>query len=196
MEIIGSKPIEFIKGTLRNPSMVGSIIPSSKYLAREFTRGVEVAEDAAVLELGPGTGPITEHLHGEMDDPSLYVGIERDPEYVDLLQRRFPEMTFVEGSAADMVEHLEAAGFEGADVIISALPFSTLPQHVMAEIYDGLEELMEAGTQFRTVQYAHAWPMASAERFRRHMNRMFGQHTRSPIVWRNVPPGYILTWEG
>ena len=196
MQIIGSKPIEFIKGTLRNPSMVGSIIPSSPYLAREFTRGIDLSQEAVVLELGPGTGPITEHLHDEMSEPERCVGIERDPEYVELLQHRFAEMTFVEGSAADMVEHLDEAGFEGADVIISALPFSTLPQHVMAEIYDGLEVLMEAGTRFRTVQYAHAWPMASAERFRRHMNRMFGQHTRSPLVWRNVPPGYILTWEG
>jgi phospholipid N-methyltransferase len=194
--MIGSKPVEFIKGTLRNPSKVGSIIPSSRHLAREFTRGVEVSDDAVVLELGPGTGPITEHLYEEMEAPQLYVGIERDSEYVDVLHRRFPEMTFVEGSAADMVEHVDSAGFEGVDAIISALPFSTLPQHVMAQIYDGLEALMEPGTTFRTVQYAHAFPMTSAERFRRRMNRLFGQHTRSRLVWRNIPPGYILSWEG
>jgi phospholipid N-methyltransferase len=192
--LLESKPVEFLKGTLRNPAAVGSIIPSSKYLAREYTRGIDVSEDKVVLEWGPGTGPVTAHFHEEMEDPSLYLGIEQDQEYVDVLGERCPEMHFVCGSAEDSIEHLEEVGLEEVDLIASELPFTTLPQAVQVRIYDQLEELMTPGTEFRAVILAPAYPTENSRRFRRRMNRMFGPFECSPLVWRNIPPAFVLTW--
>ena len=191
-----SKPIEFLKGTIRNPAAVGSIIPSSKYLAREYIRGFDISQDKVVLELGPGTGPVTRLFHETMDDPGLYLGIELDEGYVSVLRERFPQMNFVCGSAEDSVAHLEDHGFEGVDLIASALPFTTLPQEVQTRIYDQLDELMTEGTLFRTIVLAHAYPVENARRFRRRMNRKFGQFSRSRLVWRNIPPAFVLTWRG
>lgn len=193
-DFLSSKPIEFLKGAIRNPTAVGSIIPSSQYLAREYTRGIDISEEKVVLEWGPGTGPLTEHFHREMEDPGLYLGIERDEEYVEVLRRRFPEMHFVCGSAEDSREYLEEVGLEEVDLIASALPFTTMPQSVQARIYDELEAMMTPGTEFRAVILAPAYPTENSRRFRRRMNRKFGQFERSPLVWRNIPPAFVLTW--
>ena len=199
MKLFSSEPLEFIKGTLRNPAAVGSIFPSSKYLSREFTRYVRMDEDDVVVELGPGTGPITEHLYDWLESPGdQYIGIETDAGYVDVLRERFPEMSFEQGSAADTLEFLNAHEVEPERVklIASALPFATLPDPVQDEIYEDIDRLMTPGTWFRTVQLAHAWPMESARRFRGRMERRFGQMERSRLVVRNLPPAYVLTWRG
>lgn len=190
-----SKWLTFVRGALRSPTEVGTIFPSSRYVAREFTRGIDMEANPAVLELGPGTGALTEHLHETMSRPERYLGIEQDGAYVRVLRERFPEMMFVEDSAADMIDHLEDVEFDELDLIVSGLPFATLPESVLARIYNGLDEAMTSGTQFRAIQLAHAWPTTPAKRFRRHMNRMFGQCRRSRIVWRNMPPAYVLIWE-
>lgn len=191
-----SKPLEFLKGTIRNPAAVGSIIPSSQYLAREFSRGIDMGEESVVVELGPGTGPVTEHLNEVMPDPSRYVGIETDPGYVRVLKERFPQMTFFQGSAADSLDYLKEAGFEPEDVqlVASCLPFATLPEPVQLEIYEDIDAMMTPGTWFRTIQLAHAWPMAQAERFRARMDERFGGVDRGRLVWRNIPPAFVLTW--
>jgi len=190
-----SKPIEFVKGTLRNPAAVGSIFPSSRYVAEEYLRGLDLDAETRVVEWGPGTGPVTELIYERMGDPSRYLGIDQDDGYVEVLEERFPEMHFVQGSAEDSREYLGEIGLEGADVIISALPFTTLPETVRARIYDELEGMMTPGTVFRAIILATAYPTEQSRRFRRRMNRMFGQFVRSPIVWRNIPPAFILSWE-
>lgn len=197
VEMFESKPLEFLKGTLRNPAAVGSVIPSSTYLAREYTRGIDFDEETVVVELGPGTGPITEQFHDVMPDPANYVGVEQDGDYVDILEERFPRMHFVQGSAEETVDYLDDLGFEAedVDVVASVLPFATLPQAVQARIYDQLERMMTSGTIFRAVQLAHAYPVENSRRFRRRMTRKFGPFTRSRLVWRNVPPAFVLTWE-
>lgn len=192
--MLDSNPVEFLKGTLRNPAAVGSIIPSSKYLAREYLRNFELDSESVVLELGPGTGPVTRLFYEKMPDPSQYLGIEQDADYVRALKERFPEMNFVAGSAEDAVDYLEEAGLKGVDLIASALPYATLPDSVQQGIYEAIDELMTPGTVFRTIQLAHAWPMASARRFRARMNRRYGQLERSRLVWRNVPPAFVMTW--
>ncbi len=189
-----SKPIEFIKGTLRDPAAVGSIFPSSRYVAREYLRGVEFDEQTSVLELGPGTGPITELLYERMDAPGRYVGIEQDSGYVGVLEERFPEMHFVEGSAEDAVEYVEEVGLEDVDLIISALPFTTLPEPVQTRIYDQIDELMGDGTIFRAIVLATAYPTSNSREFRDRMNQRFGPFTKRRFVWRNIPPAFILTW--
>lgn len=189
-----SKPIEFVKGTLRNPAAVGSIFPSSRYVARAYLRDLELGGDTRVLEWGPGTGPVTELIYERLEDPSRYLGIEQDEGYVDVLEDRFPEMHFYQGSAEDSMAYLREVGLEGADVVISALPFTTLPEPVRDRIYEELKELMTPGTVFRAIILATAYPTENSRRFRRRMNRMFGQFDRSPLVWRNIPPAFILSW--
>src|ERR1041385_9451112 len=102
--------LHFIKGALRHPTRVGAILPSSAALARVMLRGIDLTDGAAVLELGPGTGPITTQIQRMLTCPTRYLGIERDPHFVKVLVERFPALRFVHGSAEDVVHHMQEAG--------------------------------------------------------------------------------------
>lgn len=151
---------------------------------------------AAVLELGPGTGSFTQVVRERLSDRSIYLGIERDAQLLQILKRRFPDLTFVHGSAEDAVRHLREAGHTQVQAIISGLPFASLPDEVQARIFDALGELMQPGVTFRAVQYLHTQRFPAAVKFRRQMSSLFGPVEVSPPVFWNVPPAVVLSWSG
>jgi len=171
----------FLRAMLRHPAQVGALAPSSPALARAMVSGIDFSDGRGVLELGPGTGPFTKQIHQRLADPSLYLGIERDPSFVRLLRERFPPMPVVEGSA---------------DRALSGLPFASLPPRVQDGVIRCLDQLMQEGTEFRTFQYLHAWSLPTAARFRRLMAERFGPCEVSRPVLRNLPPALVLRWRG
>ena len=194
--MLSADSIRFLAAMLRSPARVGAIAPSSAALARTMIRGIDLTNGHAVLELGPGTGPITRALHAALADPSVYLGIERDGAFVELLRNRLPRMRVVEGSAERAVYHLREAGHERVGAIISGLPFASLPAGVQDGVVEALGTLMGPSTVFRTFQYVHAWPLPSAVRFRQRMCESFGPCRISRPVLRNVPPAFVLSWRG
>jgi len=187
--------IHFFKAALRSPGSVGAIAPSSAALAKRMVRDITLTDDQSVVELGPGTGPITQQIRTILPHDEAYLGIERDGRFVELLGRRFPGLSFVEGSAEHAVDLLDAAGHANVKAIISGLPFASLPAAVQDGIVDTLRTLMQPGTTFRTFQYVHAWPLPAAVRFRKLMNQLFGPGEISRPVMLNVPPAFVLSWQ-
>jgi len=184
---------QFLRAFLRHPARVGAIAPSSPYLAREMVRGLEVPPGRCVLEFGPGTGPFTAELR-RVTGRDGYLGIEREPQFVDMLMRRFPDMRFVNASAADAVSLHAESGLGPVHAVICGLPFASLPPSVQDGIVEALDQLLPPGCMFRTFQYVHAYGLPTAVRFRRRMAELFGRHERSKPVLRNIPPAYVLTW--
>ncbi|MEZ5987733.1 MAG: phospholipid methyltransferase [Planctomycetota bacterium] len=191
----------FLRTFLSSPGSTGAIAPSSRVLARAMIAGLELGPDDLVLEFGPGTGPFTEALRGILAAPEQYLGIERNPDFVGLLEGRFPGLRFVEGSAEDAGHHLaahrERTGRRGPlRAILSGLPFASLPAAVQDGILDALEPLLEDGAEFRTFQYVHAYGLPKAQRFRRDMQRRFGPARVVGPILRNLPPAFVLSWTG
>jgi len=186
--------IRFLKALARNPGATGAVLPSSRVLARQMLRGIDFDDGHDVLELGPGTGPFTAALQAVLPDPSRYLGIELNPQFVRLLRQRFDGMCFVEGSAEDAEAHLREAGLGNVRTILSGLPFASLPPSVQDGVIGALDRLMTPGTVFRTFQYVHAMPLGAAQRFRRMMRGRFGHAAVSRPVVRNLPPAVVLSW--
>jgi len=186
----------FLAAFLRSPGKIGAIAPSSPYLARRMLHGVDLDGDRAVIEFGPGTGPFTRALEAALPDPSRYLGIEHNRDFVDLLARRHAAMKVVHGSAEDAVSHAADAGIEPESIamILCGLPFASLPESVQAGVVDALRQLLRPGAVFRTFQYVHSWPLPAAIRYRRMMAEHFGPCQRSRAVLRNLPPAFVLTW--
>ncbi len=185
--------LRFLTALMRNPASVGAIAPSSPVLARAMVAGLDL-KGRAVLELGPGTGPITRAIQECLTDTRHYLGIDRDEQFVKLLSQRFPGMRFINGSAEDALRHLQAAGIDNIGAVISGLPFASLPASVQDGVIACIEDLLGRGAVFRTFQYVHAWPLPTAVRFRKRMAERFGKPRVSRPVVRNVPPAFVLTW--
>jgi phospholipid N-methyltransferase len=190
-----SEHLQFLKAFARNPAKVGAIAPSSPRLASAMVNGLSLNDEQSIVEFGPGTGPFTEAIRGVLAKHDNYIGIERDPKFIGILRDRFPQVNFIEGSAEHAKDLHQEAGIPPVKAILCGLPFASLPPSVQDGVIASLDHMMQPGTQFRTFQYVHAYPLPTAIRFRKQMSSLFGKFTRSRAVLRNLPPAYVLRWE-
>lgn len=186
--------IQFLQAFLKNPLKVGSIAPSSPELAGAMIDGIVPSKDNVVVELGVGTGAITKFLQGILEDDESYLGIELDPDLVRSLRLKYGDLKIVCGNAAETVEIHRQSGLGKVGAVICCLPFVSLPNEVGEKILLEIDRLMQQGCTFRTFQYAHGYYMPSAIKLREFMRSRYGRSKRSPLIVKNVPPAYTLTW--
>src|SRR6185312_13770963 len=115
--------LHFLKGLLARPKNVGAIAPSSPALSQAIARQVDPAVPGPVLELGPGTGVVTEALIERGIAPERITAIEFDPDFASLMRDRFPRVRVIEDDAFD----LSLAGDAAHAGIISGLPLLNHP---------------------------------------------------------------------
>lgn len=186
--------IQFLQAFLKNPAKVGSIAPSSPELAQKMLAGLIPAPDNIIVELGVGTGAITRHLQQIVPDDRSYLGIELDPDLVRSLRMNFPDMMIKRGNALDLERIHARSGLGKIGYIICCLPFVSLPNETGERILREVDKFMQRGCTFRTFQYAHGYYFPSAIKLREFMRDRYGRSKRSPLIVKNVPPAYTLTW--
>ena len=118
----------FIRNWFKNPLVTGAVSPSGRALARMMARCVDPLADGPVIELGPGTGPVTEALilHGVA--PQRLILVEYDGDFCRLLARRFPLARVIQGDAYDLRKTLHGVLRKPANAIVSCLPLLTKPE--------------------------------------------------------------------
>jgi phosphatidylethanolamine/phosphatidyl-N-methylethanolamine N-methyltransferase len=186
--------IQFLQAFLKNPAKVGAIAPSSPELARKMIDGIKPSADNIVLELGVGTGAITKFIQDIVPDERSYLGIELDRTMVRSLNKNFPDLDIVRGSAVEAQAIHARSGLGKVSHIICCLPFVSLPKEVGEKIMEEVDGFMQQGCTFRTFQYAHGYYLPAAIRLRAFMRQRFGRSKRSSLVVKNMPPAYTLTW--
>ena len=119
--------VRFLRSWIERPLTVGAVTPSGKILARTMARYVDPNSTGPVVELGPGTGPVTEALVEAGVDPSRLVLVEFDPTFCRILRDRYPEATLVQGDAYSLRRLLETLLLQPAAAVVSGLPLITKP---------------------------------------------------------------------
>lgn len=182
---------------LRNPTSIGAVLPSSRYLSRALVGHLDLGPGELIVEFGPGTGPATAIIAELLPPQAKYLGIELDERFHSHLTRRFPLLSFHRGSAADVREILAQRGLPAPSRIVSGLPFASLPPAVQDGVIDGIVWSLQGHEgDFRTFQYAHAYGLRAARRFRARMQERFSGFERIGPIVRNVPPAYVLRYWG
>jgi len=179
--------LAFFGGFLRHPRQVGSIIPSSRFLERRIVREAGAERAEAIVELGPGTGGTTRALLRAMRPDARLLGIELQPRFVKLLRELpDPRLSVHEGSAAQLAAALELADFPAPDVVLSGIPFSTIPQGVGMAIVRAVHASLRPGGRFVAYQVR--------DRVETLGERVFGA-ARVQRELRNVPPMRVYCWQ-
>ena len=186
--------IQFLQAFIKNPLKVGSIAPSSPELAQKMVEGIRPQRDSVVLELGVGTGAITKFLQEITPDSESYLGIELDKTLVKSLNEKFPNLKIIRGNACNLAMIHKKTKMGKVGCIISCLPFVSIPNDIGEKILFEIDKFMEQGCVFRTFQYAHGYYFPSAIKLREHMRERYGKSEKSPLVVKNMPPAYTLTW--
>ncbi|WP_158017438.1 methyltransferase domain-containing protein [Mycobacterium basiliense] len=184
----------FLRCALTSPGRTGAVLPSSRALARSMTSVLSEFSDPNVLELGPGTGPMTHYIQRRLAGAGRHVAVELNPAFAQRLAERYPRVDVVCDTAAALPRILEARGMYHVDAVITSLPFSLIPDDVQTDIMDGITSLInpECGV-FTTINYVGAFSTPRARRFRALLRERFDQLVVSRPVLGNMPPAYILT---
>ena len=186
--------VQFLKAFLKNPLKVGAVAPSSPELAAEMLVGIKPDENNIVLELGVGTGAITKYLQQIIPNRESYLGIELDTEMVKTLGQKYADLNIVCGNAAESYRIHQESGLGKVRYLVCCLPFVSLPKEVSESVLLEIEKFMDEGCELRIFQYAHGYYLPPAIKLREFLRNRYGKSKRSPLVLKNVPPAFTLTW--
>ena len=176
----------FLRSWLERPLVTGAVTPSGKMLARTMASYVDPRVPGPVIELGPGTGPVTDALVRRGVAPDRLVLVEFNPDFCKLLQRRFPKARIVRGDAYDIRRTLDGLLEEPAAATISSLPLFTKPPETRIDLLEAVQDLMRPGAPFIQFTYAMVPPIPTDPR------RYTAQ--ASNRVWLNLPPARVWAY--
>ncbi|MEE1655573.1 phospholipid methyltransferase [Microvirga sp. CF3062] len=176
----------FLRSWLERPLVMGAVTPSGKILARTMASYVDPRIPGPVIELGPGTGPVTDALIRRGVAQDRLVLIEYNPEFCRLLKRRFPKATIIQGDAYDLKETLAGILAEPAAATVSSLPLFTKPMDQRLDLLEVAQEMMHPGAPFIQFTYAVVPPVPA---------RSDSYSARaSNRIWRNLPPARVWVY--
>ena len=180
-----SQKWQFLRGFLKNPVMVGSVIPSSRVLIDKMLKPVDWDKVRLFVEYGPGVGTFTRPILEKLPKDAMLLAIDTNPDFVGYLGREIddPRLVAVHGSAADVEKIVAANGFDHADFVLSGLPFSTLPPGVGDAIGAATARVIRPGGAFLVYQFSPKVRDFIAPYFDR-LDRGF--------EWVNVPPATLF----
>jgi phospholipid N-methyltransferase len=146
----------FARNFFLHPRMLGSIVPSSRFLIKQLLEPINWARARVIVEYGPGVGGITMEVLRRMRADGALIAIEMNPEFVSYLSNSIPDarLKVVEGSAEKVDEILHRFGYTRADYIISGIPFSTIPAPVRERILRRTCEALAPGGAFLVYQFS------------------------------------------
>ena len=181
----------FFKAWFENPLITGAVSPSGRYLARMMARYVDPASSGPIVELGPGTGPVTQALLHRGVDPERLVLIEYDAAFCKLLERRFPECRVVQGDAYNLSRTLDGVLDGAAAAVVSSLPLLNKPDSERLSLLDQAFGLMQPDGCF--IQFTYGMVSPIPRRAKMPAGPAFDSEP-SPPVWLNLPPARVWVY--
>lgn len=196
----------FVVQFCHNPAQVGAIVPCTAAVGEELTKYIvhfqekHPGEPLHILEVGAGTGPVTlviaEKLRSGFD---TFDAVEISQEFCDVLHKKIDGNYDVNIQCASILDWEPDYQY---DIIISTLPFNSLPLELMSDILDHMHTLIKSDGVFSYVSYAgvarvkktflwgikkweHVTKMEILDQFRKQYE------IDTKLIFLNVPPIHV-----
>jgi phosphatidylethanolamine/phosphatidyl-N-methylethanolamine N-methyltransferase len=178
--------VRFLRSWIEKPLHVGAVMPSGRFLARTMAHYVDPCADGPVVELGPGTGAITNALIERGVDPKRLVLVEYNPGFCALLRDRYPQAKIVQGDAYTLRDTLWNVLSAPATAIVSGLPLVTKPMMTRLKLIRDAFTALAPGAPFVQFTYAVVPPIPKS---------LPGVSTEaSERIWMNLPPARVWVY--
>ena len=165
---------------------MGAVMPSGKILARTMAQYVDINSTAPVVELGPGTGAITNALIEHGIDQKRLVLVEFNPGFCALLRDRYPQAMVVQGDAYALRASLGHVLSAPASAVVSGLPLVTQPMLKRLKLIRDAFAALAPGAPFVQFTYSVAPPIPKS---------LPGVSTEaSERIWMNLPPARVWVY--
>ncbi len=191
----------FFSNAFRYWDQTASFVPSSRFLVDAIVQGAALSRARTVVELGAGTGTVTEALLAAMPADARLFAFEIDGPLLEATARRLPDPRLVpiHGSAADITTLLAAAGHDGpVDAVVSCLGMSLLPPELRRDILHSSIAALGPNGVFVQYGYLHAKvvvysPVRGWSRFnlQDYLRGHFGQIRQQRVI-ANFPPADVF----
>jgi len=164
----------FARNFFRHPRMLGSIVPSSRFLVRQLLKPIDWSQARVIVEYGPGVGVITSEVLRRMRPDAMLIAIETNSDFVNYLRTSIQDerLRVVEASAEAVDEILRRYGQSNASYVISGIPFSTIPAAVRESILLKTCEVLKPGGSFLVYQFS-THVLRDLRRIFRYVRRQF-----------------------
>ena len=178
--------VRFLRSWIEKPLHMGAVMPSSKLLARTMAQYVDVDSKGPVIELGPGTGAITNALLEHGVDQKRLVLVEYNPGFCALLRDRYPHARVVQGDAYALRDSLGDLLDAPASAVVSGLPLVTKPMLTRLKLMRDAFLALAPGGPFVQFTYSVAPPIPKS---------LPGVSTEaSERIWMNLPPARVWVY--
>ena len=178
----------FLRSLIAAPRLVGAVAPSGRALARAMAAAAGPPPHGLIVELGPGTGPVTRSLIEAGVQPERLTLVEYDPEFCRLLRQRFAGTRVIQGDAYDLPRTLAELGGQPIGAVVSSLPLLNQPPERRAKLIGDAFALMGPVGRFVQFTYGVLSPIPREVC----ANRYAAVRSR-PILF-NVPPARVWTY--
>jgi phospholipid N-methyltransferase len=175
----------FASNFLRHPYMLGSVIPSSRFLVDQVLAPIDWQRAAVIVEYGPGVGTLTSEILRRMRSDAHLVAIETNRDFVRYLNTSLPDarLHVAYGSAADVEQVLQRLGLSKASYVVSGIPLGSMPERMRADIAAKTLAALEPGGAFHVYQFtSRVLPV---------LRRTF-RYVRRSFEGRNLPPAQVF----
>lgn len=148
----------FSRNFIKHPRMLGSLIPSSRFLVNRLLDQVDWSRANTIVEYGPGVGTFTGEILRRLRPEGSVVAIDTNRDFARYLSRtlRDDRLHVIEGSAADAPDALRERGLDRADYVISGIPYSTMNPELRERILQRTHELLQPDGAFLVYQFTRA----------------------------------------
>ena len=175
--------IRFLRQWFDNPLKTGAVAPSSPALARCMASYIDPATSGLVVELGPGTGVVTQAVIQRGIDPSRILAVEYSSDFVDVLKDRFAGATVMQGDAYDFDAIQQNYISDPLAAVVSSLPLFTKPKAMRKRLIHMCLNALAPGQPFIQFSYALVPPVPEDK----------GKFTIETSSWviGNLPPARV-----
>ena len=172
-----------LKSWFDNPKRMGALFPSFTRTAKMLAGIIKDNENVRVVELGAGTGPVTDQIIASGVREDNFYTVEFDPKLCATIQARHPGLHILNIDAATMIEHLPKAFVGNTDYVISTLPLIVLGKEKAKEIINSIFAVLKPGGVYIQITYTPWRPS--------YMREIGLKVTQLCVSWINLPPTFI-----
>jgi phosphatidylethanolamine/phosphatidyl-N-methylethanolamine N-methyltransferase len=175
----------FLSRLISRPRSIGAIAPSSPALARKIAAQIDPNLSGPVIELGPGTGVVTEALIARGISFDRLIAVEADPDLARHMRERFPHLRVIEGDAFCLdytLPHEQTGALAG---VVSGLPLLNFPHEHRRSLIASALARIPAGGPFVQFSYGFTPPVPADKEI---------AVERTALVLANLPPARVWVY--
>jgi phospholipid N-methyltransferase len=171
----------------RDPGSVGTVIPSSRFLARRMMNAADISQAKVVLEIGAGTGAITRELLKHANTNAKIIIVDNNIASIEILRARLAQakqVTLVHGNALNIREILNEHSIEKVDSLVSSLPYTSLGSELTKSILQRASQVLSPQGHFVAFQYTPVIKKTI---------ELYFTIERTEFEFRNFPPAIVYS---